>query len=202
LLIEMLGDGQDPLVSEPARIGLEALGVAAQDALLRVVHSPTHRGRREAALILSREAVPEAASALIALLSTTPKDEHIASELSVLTGNDLRSQVDPAGAWWTWWDGVVHDDATAWFLAALARAGANPPAKADLAGPGTRAGRLFLLEVLGRREAHFVERARRELSRMTERDLGRLPPQGEARNAWIAELRDAITGPDAPREAK
>jgi hypothetical protein len=51
-----------------------------------------------------------------------------------------------------------------------------------------------MLEVLGRREPHLVERARRELSRMVGRDLGPLPSRGERRDAWIAELRDSIVG--------
>lgn len=193
LLIEMLGDGDGTPTVEKARAGLEALGPAAHEALLRVVHSPTHGGRREAVLILARQGVPESASVLISMLSTSPRDAHLASELCVLTGTDLRAERDAPGAWWSWWDGVVHDDATAWFLAALARAGADPPTKADLEGVGTRAGRLAMLEVLGRREPHLVERARRELSRMIGRDLGQLPSRGASRDAWIAELRDSIT---------
>jgi hypothetical protein len=196
LLIEMLGEGDGTPTVEAARAGLEALGPAAHESLLRVVHSPSQRGRREAALILSRQAVPEAASALIAMLSTSTNDAHVASELAVLTGVDLRGEADPAGAWWGWWDGVVHDDATAWFLAALARAGANPPARTDLEGSGTRAGRLFLLEVIARRESHLVERARRELSRMLGHDVGALPARGEERDAWIAAQREAITEPE------
>ena len=193
LLIELLGDGEGTPTAGPARAGLEALGPAAHEALLRVVHSQSHPGRREAALILARQCVPDCASALIGMLSATPRDEHLASELCVLTATDLRGERDPAGAWWSWWDGVVHDDATAWFLAGLARVGANPPTKADLADSGTRAGRLSMLEVLARREPHLVERARRELSRMLGRDVGQLPPRGEARDAWIAQLRDSIT---------
>jgi len=202
LLIELLGDGEGTPTVEPARAGLEALGASAHDALLRVVHSTSHRGRREAALILARQCVPESASVLISMLSTSPRDAHLASELCVLTATDLRGERDPASAWWGWWDGVVHDDATAWFLAALARAGANPPTEADLAATGTRAGRLSMLEVLGRREPHLVERARRELSRMLGRDLGPLPPKGPGRDAWIAEVRDSLasaqpTSPEA-----
>jgi len=197
LLIEMLGDGEGAPTVEKARAGLEALGPAAHEALLRVVHSPTHGGRREAVLILARQGVPESASVLISMLSTSPRDAHLASELCVLTGTDLRAERDPPSAWWSWWDGVVHDDATAWFLAALARAGADPPTKADLEGAGTRAGRLAMLEVLGRREPHLVERARRELSRMIGRDLGPLPSRGVGRDAWISELRDSITSTEA-----
>jgi HEAT repeat protein len=196
LLIGMLGEGDSAPTVEPARAGLLALGSAAWNDLLRVVHSPSHRARREAALLLSRQGVPEAASALMAMLSSEPKDAHIASELAVLSGVDLRAEADPAGAWWSWWDSVVHDDSLAWFIAALARVGATSPAKEALCQSGNRDGRLFLLEVLARREAHLVERARRELSRMLGRDLGSLPPRGGGRDAWIAALRASIAEPD------
>jgi HEAT repeat protein len=192
LLVAMLGQGDGVPTTEPARVGLLAMGPGAWTELLRVVHSPTHRGRRDAALILSRQSVPEVASSMMAMLSTDPKDEHIASELAVLTGADLRTQPDPAAAWWSWWDGVVHDDALSWFLSALSRAGANPPAKEAFAGSGTREGRLFLLEVLKRKEPHLVERARRELARMLAKDVGTLPIKGADRDAWIEKLRAEV----------
>jgi len=127
LLIGMLGQGEGNPEAEPARAGLLALGPGAWTELLRVVNAPTHRARRDAALLLSRQNVAAAASPLMALLSSDPRDEHVASELAVLTGMDLRAQTDPPGAWWAWWDGVVHDDALAWFLSALSRAGMAPP---------------------------------------------------------------------------
>jgi len=192
ILIGMLGQGDGVPTTEPARAGLLALGPAAWTDLLRVVQSPTHRGRRDAALLLARQCVPEAASALMTMLSTDPRDDHIASELAVLTGVDFRGETDPAGTWWAWWDGVVHDDALSWFLSALSRAGAPPPAKEAFSGTGKREGRLYLVEVLGRREAHLVERARRELSRMLARDLGALPARGAERTAWIERLRASI----------
>lgn len=192
LLVGMLGQGDGVPTTEPARVGLLAMGPGAWTELLRVVHSPTHRGRRDAALLLSRQSVPEAASSMMAMLSTDPKDDHIASELAVLTGVDLRAQPDPAAAWWSWWDGVVHDDALSWFLSALSRAGATPPEKEAFSGSGTREARLFLLEILSRKEHHLVERARRELARMLAKDIGPLPLKGADRDAWIARLRSEV----------
>jgi HEAT repeat protein len=196
LLIGMLGQGEQSPTTEPARAGLLAMGSSAWTELLRVVHSPTHRARRDAALLLSRQCVPEAASPMIAILSSDPRDEHVASELAVLTSVDLRGEPDPASAWWAWWDTVVHDDGLAWFLSALSRAGATPPAKEAFAGAGRREARLFLLEVLGRKEPHFVERARRELGRMLARDLGPLPLRGAERSAWIEALRAGTAEPE------
>ncbi len=195
LLIGMLGQGEGVATTEPARVGLLAMGAAAWTDLLRVVHSPTHRARRDAALLLSVQCVPDTASSMMAMLSTDPRDDHIASELAILTGVDLRAQADPAGAWWSWWDGVVHDDALSWFLSALSRAGATPPAKEAFAGPGTPEARHFLVEVLSRREPHLVERARRELARMLSREIGAVPMKGADRNAWIEGLRAEIELP-------
>lgn len=196
LLVGMLGEGDAP-TSVAARRGLLAMGPAAHEDLLRVVSSPTHRARRDAALILARECVPGAAGPLLAMLSSDPKDEHVASELAVLSGVDLRTETDPPGAWWTWWDGVVHDDALAWFLSALGRAGIETPAAEGFAGAGTADAKLFLVEILARKEPHFVERARRELSRMLGRDLGPLPPKGPDRDRWIEALRRSIANPES-----
>src|SRR5206468_3767432 len=102
-----------------------------------------------------------------------------------LTGVDFRGEPDPAAAWWSWWDGVVHDDALAWFRAALDRAGAAPPPAEALTGKGTRAGRAFLVTVMERPEAHLAERARRELARLLGRELEPLPARGERRDAWL-----------------
>jgi HEAT repeat protein len=198
LLVGMLGEGDDAPMTEPARRGLLAMGTAAREDLLRVAQSPTHRARRDATLILARECAPEAASPMMAMLSSEPKDEHVASELAVLTGVDLRAEPDPPGAWWSWWDGVVHDDATAWFLSALARAGASPPPEDAFKDQGTADARQFLVEVLGRKEPHFVERARRELGRMLGRDLGTMPPKGLERDRWIETVRKSIAAP-APK---
>jgi len=129
---------------------------------------------------------------MMAMLSSDPKDEHVASELAVLSAVDLRGETDPPGAWWSWWDGVVHDDATAWFLSALARAGMSPPPEDAFKDQGSADARQFLVEVLARKEPHLVERARRELSRMLGRDLGTMPPKGLERDRWIEAVRKSI----------
>ena len=120
----------------------------------------------------------------------------------MLTGVDFRNEPDPAGAWWTWWDGVVHDDALSWFLSALARAGLSPPPRDAFEGAGRPEARLLLCDALARPEPQLVERARRELARMLGRDppggepLGReletVPPRGPDRDHWIAGLRKSL----------
>jgi hypothetical protein len=50
----------------------------------------------------------------------------------------------------------------------------------------------LLLDVLGREEDFLVERARRELGRILDRDLGRLPLGQNARELWLSALREAV----------
>lgn len=192
LLIAMLGEGSTSAVFAPARAGLARLGERAWPELLRAVHKNNHPARRDAALILAEAGSPEPVTALMQILSTHPDDSHVASELAILTGVDYRGQPDPASAWWTWYDGVVHDDALAWFRAALERAGESTPPAESLRGAGTREGCLFLVSVLSRNEAHLVERARRELGRLLQRELGDLPARGPQRTTWISDLRESI----------
>lgn len=192
LLVSMLSEGRDAALFDPVRAGLAKLGKAAWPELLRAAHSPGNRARREATLLLSEQGVPEAASVLMTMLTTTPNDPELSRELAVLTCVDLRGQTDPASAWWNWWDTVVHDDAQAWFLGALERAGLAPPARETLSGAGTLPGRLYLVAVMARPEAQLVERARRELSFMLGRDLGEIPPRGTQRDAWLLTLRESL----------
>ena len=159
---------------------------------LRAVRTPGHRSRREAALLLSRQAVPEAAPVLLQLLADDGQDARVAAELCVLSGVDLRAEPDPAVAWWDWWNGVVHDDATAWFLGALAREGRDVPPAASIADEGSAEGAVFLLGVLNDGATHQAERARRELSRLLGRELSVPPSAGSERTAWLAELSDEI----------
>jgi HEAT repeat protein len=192
LLISLIAKGGADPAGGPAREGLLLLGEAAWPDLLRVVHSPAHRARREAMLILSRQGVPQVASPMISLFTENPSDAALASELCVLTCTDLRGAPDPAAAWWSWWEGVVHDDSLAWLRAALERAGAKAPAPEALAGAGTREGALFLIEVMGRGEPHLVERARRELSRLLGAEIGAPPAPGAERTAWLGGLRKKV----------
>ncbi|HVS10129.1 MAG TPA: HEAT repeat domain-containing protein [Planctomycetota bacterium] len=192
LLISLIAKGGADPAGGPAREGLLVLGDAAWPDLLRVVHSPAHRARREAMLILSRQGVPQVASPMISLFTENPSDAALASELCVLTCTDLRGAPDPAAAWWSWWEGVVHDDSLAWRRAALERAGAKAPPPEALAGEGTREGALFLIEVMGRGEPHLVERARRELSRLLGAEVGPPPAPGAERTAWLGGLRKKV----------
>jgi len=183
--------GDDPLVA-PARSGLLALGERAWPDLLRAVNTPGSRARREAALLLSMQGVPQAAPALMRALDAAPQDARVAAELAVLTGVDLREQADPPGAWWSWWTGVVHDDALAWFLAALEREGLPPPPPSAFASSGTAEGAAFLASLLELAPPHLSERARRELGRLLGRDLGP-PPSAEPQfEAWVAALQAEV----------
>jgi hypothetical protein len=102
----------------------------------------------------------------------------------------------------------VHDDSLAWFLAALERppktaasgdatesAPPKVPPRSAFDGRGTLEGHLALIGAMERPESWLAERARRELARRLERDLGPLPARGEARSAWLAELSDSLTRP-------
>jgi HEAT repeat protein len=192
LLVSMLAEGRDAAVFEPVRAALAKLGPPAWPDLLRAAHTPGNHARREAAFLLAEQGIPESASVLMTMLTTTPADAEIARELSVLTCVDMRGQPDPAAAWWNWWDSVVHDDSMAWFLGALERAAIPPPSRDSIEGRGNAQGRAFLVTVMARSEAHLVERARRELSRMLGRDLGEIPPRGTQRDAWLATLRESL----------
>jgi HEAT repeat protein len=192
LLVSMLSEGRDAAVFEPVRAALAKIGKSAWPELLRAAHTPGNHARREAAFLLSEQGLPEAASVLMTMLTTTPADAEIARELSVLTCVDMRGQPDPPAAWWNWWDSVVHDDSMAWFLGALERAAFPPPGRDSIEGRGNAQGRAFLVAVMARPEAHLVERARRELSRILGRDLGEIPPRGTQRDAWLATLRESL----------
>jgi HEAT repeat protein len=191
LLVTLLAGEQQDLL-QPAREGLLELGPAAWPELLRAVRTPGHGARREAALLLSRQGVPDAAPVLIGLLADDGGDQRVAAELAVLSGVDLRGEADPAAAWWSWWGGVVHGDAAAWLLGGAAREGREVPAPTALAGSGDAAGALFLLGLLADGPTHLAERARRELSRLLERELAVPPVQESERLAWFAALTDEI----------
>ncbi|MBI5361875.1 MAG: HEAT repeat domain-containing protein, partial [Planctomycetes bacterium] len=198
LLLSMLAEGGGSVVFGPARAGLVKLGEKAWPELVRAVNKTNHPARREAALILAEAGQAAPVTALMQALATHPQDARVANELAVLTCVDFRGEPDPASAWWGWYEGVVHDDAHAWFRAALERAGEKTPSPEALRPPGTRAGRLFLVEVLARPEAQIAERARRELARLLARELEPLPARGAPRDAWIAEVREAIANTRDP----
>jgi len=193
LLVSLLGQGRGSDLFGPAREGLLLLGPAATSDILRAINTPGHRARREGSILLSQLGEPQAVPVLMALLSENANDSLVASELAVSTCVDLRAQGDPARAWWDWWDSVVHDDANAWLCAALQRLGVQAPDPADLVAPSTRAGMRWLCTVLLRAEPHLVERARRDLGRLIGRDLGTMPPIGEARRSFVAALEQEIS---------
>ncbi len=186
-LVSLLSDLSAPRVHEAARTGLLRLRERAFPELRRALVGASPAGKLEAALVLAEQCVPESVPVLLGALTANPRDARIGAELTVLTCVDLRAQEDPAGRWWDWWDGVVHDDAIAWFRAALERLQLAPPPAEAFAGKGTREGLGYLVHLLAREETWLAERARRELARMLGRDVGALPPQG-SREAWIARL--------------
>ena len=191
ILISLLARGPEDPAYVHAREGLKLLGDAGHEELLRVVRTSSHKARREATLILSEQLSPQCASVLMTLLSEDPSDARVAEELAVLTAVDYRGDATPSASWWAWWDYVVHDDAQAWLSGAIARLQLGAPTPEELRS-GSPAAVELLLELCGREETHLVERARRELSRLAGRDLGRIPPRGRERDAWRNGLRDAL----------
>lgn len=192
LFLSFLREGRSSPLYEVARDGLMAFGEEAWDDLLRVVNSPGHESQRDAALLLARQGVPQAAPVLMTILSENRADAFVASELAVLTCIDMRGLGDPSGGWWEWWDQVVHNDSQAWLVAALERREIHCPPSEEFRGAGSRHAALCLLEVLEAEGGPVVERCRRSLGRMLGRDLGPLPSSGAPRIQWISTLRDTI----------
>jgi HEAT repeat protein len=192
ILVSLLSRGPADASYTYARAGLIALGESGVDELLRVVRASSHRARREAALILSQQLIPQAASVLMTLLTEDPTDTRAAEELAILTCVDYRTEASPSASWWAWWDYVVRDDAQAWLCGALSRLQLGAPTPEEVRR-GDPAALKLLFELCARDEAHLVERARRELSRLAGRDLGRMPPRGRERDLWLATLRESIS---------
>jgi HEAT repeat protein len=192
ILVSLLSRGPEDASYPYARAGLIALGDSGVEELLRVVRASAHRARREAALMLSEQLVPQAASVLMTLLTEDPTDTRAAEELAILTCTDYRTEASPSAAWWAWWDYVVRDDAQAWLCGALARLQLGSPTP-DEVRRGDPAAVKLLFDLCARDEAHLVERARRELSRLAGRDLGRMPPRGRERELWLATLRESLS---------
>lgn len=188
LFVSMLSRGADDPLIEPARVGLLALGEQAFSELTRAMESPASRARREAALILARQGAARAVPVLVRLLAEDPGDLRVALELAVQSGVDLRGERDPASAWWTWWEGVVHDDPLAWLFGALERGGRSTPGPDSVRGEGTYEGAVFLATLIAEAEPHHAERARRELSRLLGRELRPPMVAGPGLEAWDAEL--------------
>ncbi|MEX1025214.1 MAG: HEAT repeat domain-containing protein [Planctomycetota bacterium] len=189
LLARVFARGPDDPSFEAAREGLRRLGAHAVDEILRLTASAAPRTRREAALLLAECGVPDAAPVLIAWLTDHTDDARVASELAILTGTDYAGARDPAESWWSWWDQVVHDDALAWYLAALQREDRHPPAAAEFRDAGTREGALYLCERLADEERYLAQRAERELGRLLGRRLELTPTRGGLREREVEAVR-------------
>jgi HEAT repeat protein len=192
LFIALLRQDRDSEIYAAARRGLIRLGPLAREDLLRVARSPAHRARREVALLLGQMCAPEIVPALIDMIEDDATDALVGFELATLTCVDARAALDPAALWAEWYDEVVHDRSLPWFLAALERRGMSAPPGAEYGVGGSPEAALLLLDVLGREEDFLVERARRELGRILDRDLGRLPLGQNARELWLSALREAV----------
>ncbi len=192
LLAGILGRGRDASAFVPAREALSRMGADAWPELLRMVSGGPLAGRREAALVLAEQDVAEVVPVLLMILSERPNDLDVARELCVLTCVDLRGAETPALAWWDWYDAAPRGGTSEWLLYALAGEGALLPDLADLEGAGTRRGAELLATLLERPEAHFVERARRDLERMLGADLPPAPADAEERERWCADLRARV----------
>jgi len=192
LLAGLFARGPESHFFEPAREGLRRLGPAAWPELLRQTAAGAQATRREAALLLAEQGVPQACSTLLSLLTQDPDDERIAWELAVLTCVDFREDEGPALAWWSWWDLVVHDDSLAWLRAAAVREGLEAPPEDALQSEGTREGALFLYTMMQLEGPHLVERARRELERLLGVPVETPPTSGQLRGEWLAAVQQEI----------
>jgi len=193
LLVSLLRQGSSSAVFDPARRGLLNLGEEAWDELFAALRSSSPGAQREAALLLSYQGCPEAASTLMRILTQNPEDALVAGELAVLTCVDYRSELDPADAWWGWWDQVRHHDAMSWFIAAAETRGVPGPEPGEFEDGGSEAAVGFLIRLMARQEPWLAERARRELIRTAGRDIGSLPAAGIERDLWLGTLYEVLT---------
>ena len=191
LLVSLLAKGPEDVTYAPARRGLLAQGSSAWDELLRMARAPSSKARREAALLLAEQLVPQVLSPLLTLLAEDPGDARVAEELTVLSCLDLRSKSNASAAWWTWWEEVVHDDPQAWLAAAAPRLELAPCEPGEIRA-GSAAGLAFLEACARRDENWLCERARREFARLVGRDVGALPPRGRQRDLWLSTLREQL----------
>jgi len=188
IMLSLLRSGERTSAFPVLRQGLLDLGKLAWEQLFGALRSPSPELRREAALILARQSVPEAAPALMRVLAEDPADVPVARELCILSCVDQRASTDPAEAWFRWWDDVIHDDPLSWLRAAGEVRRLNAPPSEAFLGHGTRDALVFLIDVMGQEPDWLVERARRELERMGGEPLGTPPPRGYERDAWLLDL--------------
>ncbi|MFT5049734.1 MAG: HEAT repeat protein [Chlamydiales bacterium] len=193
LLVSLLRQGSSSAVFDPARRGLLNLGEQAWDELFVALRSSSPGAQREAALLLAYQGCPEAASTLMRVLSQNPEDGLVEGELVILTCVDNRSELDPAEAWWSWWDKVRHDDSMSWLIAAAERRAIPGPDPGAFDDGGSEAGVAFLIRLMAREESWLAERARRELIRTAGHDIGSLPAAGIERDLWLGTLYEVLT---------
>jgi len=192
LLLTLLRTRATPGGEEVLRQGLLALGEGAWEDLYLAMRSPSPELAREAALLLARQGVPGSAPVLIRVLAEEPTDTQAGRELAILTCVDMRGEVDPAEAWFRWWDGVRHDDSQVWLWAAAEAAGVHAPPPEAFAEGGSRDAIGFYVELMRRVEPWLVERARRELEKLLGTELEDPPPAGAERDAWLGALLEVL----------
>ncbi len=192
LLASMFAAGPEGPLFKAGSLGLSRIGEPAWNDLLGLARSHTNNCNREAALILSAQAVFEVTPILLTMMTDNPSDSVLANELAVLTCVDYSAEPNPAGAYWGWWDRKVSDNPTIWFSDALRAADLSMYGSNEtLLGGGTVEGGLGLLSILrGETSAlpFLVERARRELQRMLGVDIGKIPPAGTRLTLWCDDL--------------
>jgi HEAT repeat protein len=191
LLASLLARGAGSPLFLSARRGLVRMGPAGIEECRRLVRSASPRARREAAFVLSEALVPDAAPVLLALLEENPADDRVAWEFSVLACQDFVGAEHPNEAARSWWELVVHDDPTAWLLAAAERAGVPAPPRAALDGKLGAEGARFLLALADLSLPQICERATRELERRLAFELSR-PASVAERAHFRAELHEAV----------
>jgi len=194
LLASLMERGPGSGFFEVVSNGLGDLGAAAVPELLPLGLSPERAVRRRAALLLAAQGVPNAASQLLMLLTEDPRDARVAEELAILSCRDLRGVEDPVGAWWSWWDSVVHDDSRAWFLAAMGRAGFELAPRSVPEALETSFGVEDLLEWVSVNDPILRERLRRELFGLLGPSVPLLPSDPSASAAWEVQVRELRAG--------
>jgi len=191
LFISYLQREEDSELHEVALGALKGFGEEAHDELLRIAESATHKGRRQAAMILSESCVGAVAEPL-AILLAGGQDPAVARELAVLTCFDLRKAEQPAAEYLSWLRGQSDKDAWRWFVEATARRELFCPPPSAFAGEGSREGASFLLMVIERCEPFLAERASRELERMLGAGLVDLPADSAGRARWLESARELV----------
>lgn len=203
VLVNLMPQAGDAPLGITVRTALVRIGDPAVPALRRAAEATEGGSKREAALVLAQLLSPDAAPALLAIVTTNPTDKHVANELATLTCFDPReTSLDPVADWWAWWEGVRHDDALIWFRAGVERLGIPQPPLGALEGEGTRDGQRFLLTLLDRDESWLAERAWRELSRLSGEPRSTIPPRGTQRTNWIRDYRARLAARGAADDAR